>query len=170
MDLTAYYGPMKNERGFWLGCGLLMCLFLAGSGRWLETTGASALQDARTTQQATSSSSNPPAFSAKGGDEEPETVGDIPGLVSAIIGRISATECSNKKCTIAIPNYELPDGSITVYGLRVADAITRELVKQGYKAGGLELSALRSYIKDESPSAEPRNRENTCQMARKLKL
>jgi len=101
---------------------------------------------------------------------ESETIGDIPGLVSAIVERIGATECKDKKCTVAISDYELPNGNITVYGMQIADVVARELVKQGYKAEGIEQQHLRTYLTDSAVSADPSNREKICQMARKLNV
>src|SRR5258708_2825947 len=57
----------------------------------------------------------------------PETVADMPALAASIAAHTVAADCKPKRCTVLVTDFKFSDGNTSVYGIRLADTLSREL-------------------------------------------
>src|SRR4029077_405601 len=88
----------------------------------------------------------------------PETVADLPALAVSIAAHTVASDCKPKSCTVLVPDFLFPDGNTSAYGMRLADALSRELTNKEYKLRVIDRSLLKSFLAKERVPAEPDHR------------
>lgn len=90
---------------------------------------------------------------------EPETVADLPTLATSIATYISVAGCQPKTCAVLVTNFTLPDGNTSVYGMWLADTLSRELTSKEYKLRVIDRSLLKNFLAKERVHAQPDHRE-----------
>jgi len=88
----------------------------------------------------------------------PETVADLPALAASIAAHTVAADCKPKSCTVLVTDFIFPDGNTSVYGMRLADTLSRELTSKGYKLRVIDRSLLQNFLAKERVPAEPDHR------------
>jgi TonB family protein len=104
----------------------------------------------------------PKNSSAREPSEKPaplaETVADLPALAVSIAAHTVAADCKPKGCTVLVTNFVLPDGNTSVYGMRLADTLSRELTNKEYELRVIDRSLLQNFLAKERVPAEPDHR------------
>lgn len=88
----------------------------------------------------------------------PETVADLPALAVSIAAHTVAADCTPKRCTVLVTDFVFPDGNTSVYGMRLADTLSRELTNKEYKLRVIDRSLLQNFLAKERVPAEPDHR------------
>ena len=82
-------------------------------------------------------------------DPKPETVADLPALATPIAAYTLATACRPRACTVLVTDFVFPDGNTSVYGMRLADTLSRELTSKEYKLRVIDRSLLQDFLAKE---------------------
>lgn len=88
----------------------------------------------------------------------PETVADMPALAASIAAHTVAADCKSKNCSVLVTDFILPDGNTSSYGIRLADALSRELASDEYKLQVIDRSQLQKFLAKERVPPEPDHR------------
>jgi protein TonB len=89
---------------------------------------------------------------------KPETVADLPALATSIAASTLAAGCQPKTCTVLVTNFIFPDGNTSVYGMQLADTLSRELTSNEFKLRVIDRSILQNFLAKERVTAQPDQR------------
>ncbi|MFI5098618.1 MAG: energy transducer TonB [Candidatus Acidiferrales bacterium] len=90
----------------------------------------------------------PPAKSAP----EPDTLPDFEELAARLSEFAAVANCQQTSCTILVTDFVLPDGNTSLYGTRLADELSRELVSRTTKMRAIDRLRFHEHItKDRVP-------------------
>jgi len=95
----------------------------------------------------------PPAKSAS----ERDTLRDLPELATAILKYAGAASCRKNGCTILVADFVMPDGNSSLYGMQLAEELTRELASRGKKIQVIDRSLLHELLKKDRVPAKSIN-------------
>src|SRR5215469_3482929 len=131
-------------------CGVLLTLGVLQISHAQESNGKPEMPTPKTAQVPL------PRYSSSSASRklshEPETVKNLSALATSLAGHISGAGCQPKSCTVLVTDFTFPDGNTSAYGLRLADALSRELTNKEYKLRVIERKALRTFLsKDRVP-------------------
>lgn len=88
----------------------------------------------------------------------PETVADLPALAASIAAHTVSADCQPKSCTVLVTDFIFPDGSTSVYGMRLAETLSHELTSKEYNLRVIDRSLLKNFLSKERVPAEADNR------------
>jgi protein TonB len=88
----------------------------------------------------------------------PETVADLPALATSMAAYIYVAGCHPKTCSVLVTDFTLQDGNTSAYGMRLADALSRELTSEEYKLRVIDRSLLQAFLAKERVPAQPDHR------------
>jgi TonB family protein len=145
--------------GPFLSCGLLLTL---GFLQVIQAQEPSGKPEAPTPKVIQAPIPLPKDSSARGPSEKPaplsETLADLPALAASIAAHTVAADCKPKSCTVLVTDFLFPDGNTSVYGLQLADTLSRELTSKEYKLRVIDRSLLHNFLAKERVPAEPDHR------------
>ena len=145
--------------GLFLSCGLLLTLGFLQVTQAQETSGK---PEAPTPKVIQTPVPLPKNSSAREPSEKPaplpETVADLPALAASIATHTIAADCKPKSCTVLVTDFIFPDGNTSVYGMRLADTLSRELASKEYNLRVIDRSLLQNFLAKERVPAEPDHR------------
>jgi TonB family protein len=88
----------------------------------------------------------------------PDTVGDLPALAASIAARTVTAGCKPKSCAVLVPDFLLPDGNTSVYGMRLADTLSRQMASKEFNLHVIDRNLLHNYLAKERLFAESDHR------------
>jgi TonB family protein len=140
-------------------CGLLLTL---GFLQAIQAQEPSGKPEAPTPKVIQTPVPLPKNSSARGPSEKPaplpETVADLPALAASIAAHTVAADCKPKSCTVLVTDFIFPDGTTSVYGMRLADTLSHELTSKEYNLRVIDRSLLQNFLSKERVPAEPDHR------------
>jgi TonB family protein len=87
-----------------------------------------------------------------------QTVADLPALAASIAAQTVTANCKLKSCAVLVTDFIFPDGKTSVYAMRLADTLSRELTRKEYKLRVIDRSLLQNFLAKERVPAEPDHR------------
>ncbi|HXY00560.1 MAG TPA: hypothetical protein VEI54_06540, partial [Candidatus Limnocylindrales bacterium] len=145
--------------GMCVSYGLLLTMGFLQASQAQESSGKPEAPTPKTVQSPIALPKYSSADSAsKKTDREPETVADLSALATSVATYISGMGCQPKSCTVLVTDFTLPDGNTSVYGVQLADTLSRELASKEYKLRVIDRRVLRTFLAKERVPAQSEHR------------